>query len=503
MQQHVRLDIAPTPLAGARRAWVLGAALGAIFIDQSASAVATSALAPVQGAFGLGPDEGSWFLTLFNASYYTSILASIWMIARLGRKRLLLGALLAYSAFTLLCVLAPNATALIALRMAQGVAEGALFTTAAMIIFTVHQPSEMARAFFGFSIVSVAGSTLGPLMAGSLVEFGGWESAFGWSALMALAAAAVLFVALPLDRTQRRVRFDWVGLALAFAAFVPFQYLVNEAERRDWFADPGVVFAALAFAALAAAFAVWKLWLAPHPFVDLRVLTVWNLAVGASISAVVAAAGYTSTLFVQYAQTGAGFSPTEAGWALGLRVIAVCLGVPAIGLAVLAGWTNARWGFMVSFALFVGGLLLSTTLMTSASDFAAFVPLTLAIGFVQGVANQPLPALIFGGLTPQQAPMGAVVFKMAPLLAGALANAASQRLLDLANAVHLSELAGAVSLHAPAVATLVRGGGGSTLGALVARQATVLAYGDVTRWIALAALIALPMALLLRLPRRS
>ena len=491
------------PLAGGRRAWVLAGALGAIFIDQSASTIATATLPSIQGAFGLGPDQGSWVLTIYNAAYYASILTSIWMIARVGRKRFLVASLLAYAVFSLLCVVAPDATFLLVVRFLQGAAEGGLFTTATLVILTAHRPDELPKAFFSFSIASMAGGALGPLVGGSLVEWGYWSDAFAWSALAALICAAILIVMLPRDDTHRRIPYDWIGLALAIAMFVPFQYLVNEGERRDWFSDPNVTLAAIAFPLLLAAFIVWKRRYAAHPFLDLRVLANVNVAVGTTIAAILALAGYATTILLQYAQAAAGFSPTEAGWVIGMRVLTIAVAVPAIGLAVLARWVNARVAFITASALYVGGLAVVAFLMTSDSDLDAFVPLTLTIGLFQGIANQPLPGIVLGGLRTDQLPAALVIYKIAPLIGTAFGSATAQRMIEVDTARRLSDLAGNVTLHDPGIDPYMRSGTVHELGSLVAQQAAVLSYADVTVWLALTGVVVLPLALLLRLPRRT
>lgn len=483
--------------------WILSAALGAIFIDQSASTITTATLPSIQGAFGLGPDQGSWVLTIYNAAYYASILTSIWMIARLGRKRYLVASLFAYAFFSLLCIVAPNATVLLFVRFFQGAAEGGLFTTATLVMFTVHHPEELPKAFFSFSVTSMAGGALGPLVGGSLVEWGYWSDAFAWSALAAVLCAVILIVKLPTDETHRRIPYDPIGLALAVAMFVPFQYLVNEGERRDWFSDPNVTLAAIAFPVLLVAFVLWKKRYAPHPFVDLRILSIVNVSAGVTIAAILALAGYATTILIQYAQAEAGFSPTEAGWMVGMRVLVITVAVPAIGLAVLARWVNARVAFITASALYVAGLAVAGFVMTSESDLDAFVPLTLAIGLFQGFANQPLPGIVLGGLRPEQLPHALVLYKLAPLIGTSLGSAFAQRMVEVDDARWLSDLAGDVNLHQPGIDPFVQSGGLHELGSLVAQQAAVLSYADVTVRIAMLGVVVLPLALLLRPPRRT
>jgi DHA2 family multidrug resistance protein len=503
VQRQVRADITPLPLVGARRGWVMAAALTAIFIDQSASSIASSTLSSVQGAFGLGPDEGSWFVTLENAPYYASIIASVWMVARIGRKPVLVASLLGYALFSLLCIVAPDATTLLVLRFLQGVAQGGIFTTALLVIFTMHKPREVAKALMPFSAASQAGGVLGPLVGGSLVEWGYWTDAFAWSSVVSILAAAVVIWQLPHHGRHHRIPYDPIGLLLAVAMFVPFQYLVNEGERRNWFEDGNVTLATIALIVLIATFVHWERKLAPHPLFDVRILKRRDVALGGAIAVFLAIAGYSTTLFVQYAQADAGFSPTEAGLVVGGRIVGIVIGVFAIGTAVLRGWTTARSAIALGGVVYLAGVFALASLMTSTEDLAAYLPLTLAVGLIQGVANQPLPGLTLGGLRQGDFAMGLVAYKLGPLLGFSIANAFSQRTLDVFSAQHLSDLAGDVTLQNAAVAAYVHDGGGSRLASLVAAQATTLAYADTTRWLAVLGVGAIVLALFLRVARRS
>jgi DHA2 family multidrug resistance protein len=503
VQQHLLADMTPAPLSGVRRVLVLIGALGTIFIDQSASTIAGSTLSSIQGAFSLGPDQGSWFLTVYNAAYYASILSSIWMIVRIGRKRTLVGSLIAYAVLSLLCIVAPNAFALLVLRFFQGAAEGGLFTAATLVIFNVHKPAEIPKAFFSFSAVSMAGGALGPLAGGSLIEYAHWEDAFALSALASIVAAVLIIVNLPLDATHRRIPYDPIGLGLAVAMFVPFQYLVNEGERRDWFNDPNVVLAAIALPLLVAAFVVWKRFFAPHPFLDVRVFELRNVAPGLMIALFFALGGYSTTELIQFAQSDAGFSPTIASWVVGMRVIAIAVAVPAIGLAVLARRVTARTALGVGGILYILLMAAMSLLLTSESDLDSLIPLTLAIGLLQGISNQPLPGLVLGGLPPGQMPIVLAFYKLAPLVGTSIGNAFSQRMLDVADANHLSDLAGDVTLSQPGVSTFAQSGVAHEIGSVVSQQAMVLSYADVTLWVALLGLLAIPLVPLIRPMRRT
>jgi DHA2 family multidrug resistance protein len=489
------------PLTGARRIWVLLGALGAIFIDQSASAIASSSLSSVQGAYGLGPDEGSWFLSIYNAAYYASILNSIWMIARFGRKRFLVASLLAYALLSLLCILAPNAVALMIFRFFQGLAEGGLYTTGLIVIFNVNGESDLPKALWAFSSVSLAAGALGPLVGGSLIQYAHWEDAFALSALLSLLLAAILIVQLPHDPTRRRIKFDPIGLVLAVAMFLPLEYLVNEGNRRDWFNDGNVVLTAITLPVLVAAFVFWTRWYAPHPFLDLRVLKLGNVAVATVIGVAFAVSGYSTMVFIEYAQADAGFSPTIASWVVGMRAFALVIAIPLTGFAVLKRKLSARVALGVGGLIYIVSMASMSQLLTIGSDLDAFIPLTLGIGVMQGISNQPLPGLMFRGISRERLPMVIVFYKIAPQLGTSIAAATAQRMLDVADANNLAEAANEVTLNQPGVSVLAQSGAAHEIAAVVSEQAMVLSYADVTQWIALLGLLAIPLVLLIRSAR--
>lgn len=464
---------------------MLGAALGGILLDQTSSGISTSSLPYVQGAFALSPDQGSWFLTLFNAAYWSAILASVWGITRMGRKRFFVRSCTAVAVLSFACALTREPWLLFTLRIAQGFALGGIFVNCAMIIFTAHRPAELPRAFIGFSTVSLAGSTLGPLIGGSLNEFSGWVAAFLWEAALAAVIAVIAIQTFPDDRTGRRIRHDFVGLAISVVAIVAFQFCVNDGERRDWFDDAGIRVAAVLAIVFGAAFLWWKLFVTRRPYFNVRVLSNLGLLLGASTLGLLAIPQYNATILNAGAQAVMGFSPTEGGWLLAERVAVFCVAIPATGLLILNRVMTPRFAIITGLVIFGATIWASAELITSGSDNTTFAAIGIAIAISQSMINQPLPALIFGGVAPNDSPMAAVVFKFAPLVGGGVIGALTQHALTVATAQHLSDLAG-----------VAQGAAAGSLRTLVATQATTLAYADVMRSLAIGAWIVVPLALI-------
>ncbi|MGZ3510499.1 MAG: hypothetical protein ACXVAC_19265 [Vulcanimicrobiaceae bacterium] len=88
------------------------------------------------------------------------------------------------------------------------------------------------------------------------------------------------------------------------------------------------------------------------------------------------------------------------------------------------------------------------------------------------------------------------------MLGAAIAGAIAQRFIDVRSALHLSDLAGSVTLARPDVASFVmQHGNAHALAALLAQQSLVLAYGDAMRIFGIVALFIIPIIYYIPLPK--
>lgn len=501
-QFHVKPAVLAQPLPLGRRIGAILVALGGILLDQTAAGISTTSVNFIQGSLALTPDEGSWILTAFNAAYYTSILMSAWTVTHFGRKRVLVTALLGFALFSILSAFAWSFSSLIVFRTLQGMTLGCVFVPALLTIFVAVPPADISKAFLPFSFVSLAGSTVGYFFGGVFVEYAQWQDVFAVISGLAIIIAIGVVVFVPTDTSTKHRPLDLVGVAIALVAATSFQYLVNEGERRNWFDDPNVTLALIVFTIAAIAFALWKLGFSRHPFVQLQLLGRTPFFLGSTSALLLSLSQFSGIAFVQFAQSPAvQLSPTWAGGLYALRIVSFALAISIVGIFVILRKVNVRVVLTIALLGFAALTLLQTNVMTATADFDAFVPFALLIGLAQGAANQPLPLLVFGSLSRAEVPVGAIIYKMAPLIGTSIATAFSQRFLDVRTAQHLSDLAGGVNLASPDIADFVRSGGAHTLTALVNEQASVLAYDDVTRVFAVAAILIIPILYLIPMPK--
>ncbi|MGI4813125.1 MAG: multidrug effflux MFS transporter [Janthinobacterium lividum] len=135
----------------------------------------------------------------------------------LGRRPVLLGGLLLYTAATIGCIFAPSIGVLIVLRFIQALGAGAASVLARAIARDSHGPSDAAKLVSTLSIVTSCGPLLAPLIGGQLLRFGGWRAIFCALALFGATCAVTAYY--KIDETWPAARRAPSALRTSFVAY--------------------------------------------------------------------------------------------------------------------------------------------------------------------------------------------------------------------------------------------------------------------------------------------
>src|SRR3954466_3678592 len=178
---------------------------------------------------------------------YSLVLAAMLMFSgslgdRLGRRRVFLVGLVAFTAASLACGLAPSLGWLVAFRIVQAVG-GSMLNPVAMsiIVNTFREPAERARAIGVWAAVVGLSMALGPLVGGALVDGAGWRWIFWVNVPVGLATIALTWRWVPESRAPRPRRFDPLGQLLVALALGSLTYAIIEAPRAGWTASSTVI----------------------------------------------------------------------------------------------------------------------------------------------------------------------------------------------------------------------------------------------------------------------
>src|ERR687887_397793 len=144
---------------------------------------------------------------------------------RLGRRKVLLAGAAAFGLCSVAAAFAPSAEALIASRALLGIAGATLAPSTLSLIFAMFEDPRERTAAIGVWISSFsAGSAIGPVLGGVLLEHFWWGSVF----LLALPVMAALLIlgprVLPEYRNPNAGGIDVVSAAMAISAVLSVTY---------------------------------------------------------------------------------------------------------------------------------------------------------------------------------------------------------------------------------------------------------------------------------------
>jgi ACS family hexuronate transporter-like MFS transporter len=170
------------------RAWLVAivatAAMSVSYIDRQVVAVIATS---VRAALGFDAERFGWLAGAFSAAYLVAAPVAGAVLDRVGARRGLVVAILAWSAVSAAHALAPSLAALLALRVALGVAEAPSFPGAAQSVRRALPPRDRSAAFgLIFTGSSLGAAVAGPLAIALDVRFG-WRAAFAITSLLGCA----------------------------------------------------------------------------------------------------------------------------------------------------------------------------------------------------------------------------------------------------------------------------------------------------------------------------
>jgi EmrB/QacA subfamily drug resistance transporter len=176
----------------------------------------------------------SWVL---NA--YTIVLAAVLVPAgrwadRIGRRRLFLAGLVAFTAGSLLCGLAPGVPELIGARIIQATGAG-MMVPASLSLLLASVPVQARPAAIGtWSAMGALGAALGPVIGGGLVQLD-WRWVFWVNIPIGLAAVLLATRVIPESRDEHSSgRPDIFGAALLAASIGLIAFALVKAPAWGW-----------------------------------------------------------------------------------------------------------------------------------------------------------------------------------------------------------------------------------------------------------------------------
>ena len=330
----------------------------------------------------------------------------------LGRRRLFMLGMAAFTVCSLLCGVAPTAVALVAFRAAQGASAALMVPQVLATIQASTTGHVRAKAIGLYGATAGVAAIVGQLAGGALVAADiagtGWRPIFLVNVPLGLLGLALAWRLVPATRSSEPPRIDAAGTALLAVAVLALLVPLTEGRALGW---PAWSWATLAlFPPAVAAFAVVERRLERvdgHPLVPPSLLRLHGMRRGLVI-AVPFFAGFGAFMFVSALalQQGAGFTPLRSGLAL------VPMALTFLAASLLTARLTARYGRRVLSAgaviQGVGLLGLAATLLAAWPhvDPLNLAPAMAVAGLGQGLILSPLFAFVLAGVPPARAGVG-------------------------------------------------------------------------------------------------
>ena len=407
--------------------------VSAMFMSILDATIVNVALPTIGRDFGVPTTAVAGVSIAFLVSLAVFIPASGWLGDRFGGKRVLLTAIVVFTAASMLCGISSTLGELVFFRILQGMGGGMLAPVGLAMLFRAYPPEERIRASAILIMPTTVAPALGPILGGILVTTLSWR----WVFFVNLPVGAIAFVFgllfLEGGTEHRPGRFDVAGFLLAGCGLGSLMYGVSEGPIRGWGSTPVLATVVTGVVGIAALIAVELR--KREPIIDLPLL---NNRLFRSCNGVMILAGATfvGTLFsvTLFFQDGRGLSPLTSG----LSVFPEAVGVMA-GAQVATRVIYPRFGPRRHVCAGLVTMAVATTLMTLVNQSTSLWwmrALMFLLGVSMAAVIVPVQAAAFATVTSAATGRASTMFNAGRQLGGAIGVAAFTTAIVAVGAFH-------------------------------------------------------------------
>jgi DHA2 family multidrug resistance protein-like MFS transporter len=415
-------DLQPSITQDRRRWWTLGALALSVLVVGLDLFVLSLALPTLSVALHASTSDLQWFVDAYSLVLAGALLPAGLLGDRIGRKKLLIGALAVFGVASIACAYSASSGELITARAVLGLAAAAILPLALAVLPVMFTPAERPRAIAVVGGSTFIGYPLGPILGGWLLDHYWWGSVFLINVPIVLIALAAVIFLMPESVGSARPRIDFLGVLLSSAGLAAVTYGVIQAGQDGW-SDATAIATMAAGIVVLAGFVAWERTVTRRggqPLVDLSLFESRGFTWGTTLSTMISFALFGLTFAMpQY------FLDVKAldSLASGVRMLPLIGGL-AVGLGLgqrlqsprksrdggpdrppLAGARPIGSG---GFAIMAVALAIGTA--TTAATGSGFTAAWFAVtGFGLGLAMPTMLNAALSALTPERSGSGSAL----------------------------------------------------------------------------------------------
>ncbi len=487
------------------------------FMEVLDTTVVNVSLPHIAGSMSATVEETTWVLTSYLVANAIILPMTGWLARNLGRKRLLMIAVVGFTTSSFLCGLAPNLTSLIIFRVLQGLSGGTMQPLSQAIMLEAFPPEDRGKAMAFWGLCIVVAPILGPVIGGWLTDSYSWHWVFFINIPVGVTSLimANLFVFDPPYLRRQSTRVDYWGIGMLAVGMGSLQILLDKGEQEDWFSSRAMIALAIVAGASLVSLVIHEL-MSSQPILHLNVFKNRTYAAGVVMMTALGFVLYGSLVLLPIMlQTLLGYPSLQAGITMAPRGIGSFIAMPIIGavLGRLGPRKVLAFGITAcSFTLFWLG-----TLNLNAGYWDFFWP-QFVMGVALGCLFVPLTTITMDPIPKEEMGNATSIFNVMRNIGGSTGIAVSTTLLSRFRQVYTSLLVPNVNPYNLAARTTLErirsaliSSGSDTVTAgmrarmilfrMVQQQAALRSFIDVFRILGVIFLLALPLVLLTKSPR--
>ena len=491
-----------TQLSPTRRLGLTVAVMTATMMQVLDTTIANVAMPHMQAQLSATLEQVAWVLTSYILASAVATPLTGWIEDRIGRRALFTICVGGFTISSALCGAAPTLSFMVAARVAQGLFGALLMPLSQAVVIDIYPPEKRAQAIGVWSMTTMIGPIMGPILGGWLTDALNWRWVFYINVPLGIPCTIGLWLFLPAGKARTR-SFDMAGYAMLAIAIAALQLLLDRGTQKDWFDSNEIVIEAGLAIAAAWMFIVHTMT-ARAPLIPRALFADRNFMISAGLTLIVFGVSYSSqALIAPMLQQLLHYDTAQAGTLMAPRGIGVLVAIPIVGR--LTNRVDSR----VTMATGLACLIAAQFMMSGFDVVMDRGPIVIA-GFIQGLGNglviMPLTMTVFITLPPKLVTDAAAMIGLIRNLAGsisiAIGGAFAARSLQVAH----SEIGEHVTqqtmpmLDPQLTEPLGRAGGmaAAMVDAEVNRQALMIAYINDFRLMMWVAVIVLPLLFLFR-----
>ena len=429
--------------------WLLAVTvMSTTFMEVLDTTIVNVSLPHIAANLSATTEEATWVLTSYLVSNAIVLPMTGWLAGHFGRKRLLITAVVGFTAASFLCGFAPNLPFLIVFRIIQGAAGGNLQPQTQAVLWETFPVEKRGKAMGFLGLGFVTAPLLGPLLGGWITENYSWRWVFYINIPVGIISILLLsrFLFDPPYIRRSSKRIDFWGIGLLVVGIGAFQMMLDKGQLEDWFTSDLIRGLATVAVVGLAVFVLHEL-LAENPIVNLRVFKIRTYAAGVTLIMVVGFVLYGSMVLLPLMlQTAMGYPAIEAGIATAPRGLGSLVAMPLAG--ILTARFDNRKLLVFGLALASASMFAFALLNLDAGYWDLFWP-QVTQGFALAFVFVPLTVITMAPIPKETTGNATSIYSLMRNVGASVGIAAVATWLSRGQQQHMNYLASHVSAYDP------------------------------------------------------